>query len=298
VIGFHPSAIEGHVQHPKNGSTGQLPLAGRRALITGGGTGLGLAIGRALARSGAAIAIASRSAEHLEAGRRALADEGATVEALECDVRDHHAARRTVRSVVERLGGLEILINNAAGNFVRPAERLPEKAFANVVDIVLNGTFNCSRAAGRAMIEAGTGGVILNIVATYAWTGGPGTIHSACSKAGVLALTRTLAVEWARHGIRVVALAPGPFDSSGAADRLWPSAELEDKVRRSIPLARFATREEVADAAAWLCSERAGYVTGECLTMDGGGWLGRGILGADEPVPTVRRRRPPREGSP
>jgi NAD(P)-dependent dehydrogenase (short-subunit alcohol dehydrogenase family) len=141
------------------------------------------------------------------------------------------------------------------------------------------------------MIAGGRGGVILNIVATYAWTGGPGTIHSACAKAGVLALTRTLAVEWARRGIRVVAIAPGPFESEGAADRLWPSQELEERVRRSIPLGRFATRREVAAAAAWLVSDEAAYVTGECLTLDGGGWLGRGVLGADEPIPKVRRRR-------
>jgi NAD(P)-dependent dehydrogenase (short-subunit alcohol dehydrogenase family) len=261
---------------------------GRVALVTGGGTGLGLEIARSLARRGARLVLASRNPEHLEAGRAAL--DGAPL-ALPCDVRDPHAVRRLVATVRERLGGLDVVVNNAAGNFVRPAERLPEKAFANVVDIVLNGTFNVSRAAGNAMIEQGRGGVILNVVATYAWTGGPGTVHSACAKAGVLAMTRTLAVEWARRRIRVVAIAPGPFDSSGAADRLWPSAQLEERVRATIPLGRFAKREEVAEAAAWLCSDSAAYVTGECLTIDGGAWLGRGILGADEPIPVVRRRR-------
>ncbi len=268
-------------------------FGGKRALITGGGTGLGLQIGLALRGAGASVAIASRSEEHLETGRQALQDgEGSGAVATSvCDVRDHHAVRRTVREVEAEIGPIDLLVNNAAGNFVRPAERLPEKAFSTVVDIVLNGTFNMSRAVGRSMIEGKRGGVMLNVVATYAWTGGPGTIHSSCAKAGVLAMTRTLAVEWARHGIRVVAVAPGPFDSSGAADRLWPSRELEQKVRESIPLGRFATREEVADAAAWLLSDAAGYVTGECLTLDGGGWLGRGILGADEPIPTIRRRR-------
>jgi NAD(P)-dependent dehydrogenase (short-subunit alcohol dehydrogenase family) len=266
-------------------------LAGRVALITGGGTGLGLEIARRLAGRGAAVAIVSRDGDHLEQGRRALEGDGARVMTVTCDVRDVHAVRRTVKTVETELGRLDILVNNAAGNFVRPAEGLPEKAFANVVDIVLNGTFYCSRAAGRAMIARGEGGAILNVVATYAWTGGPGTIHSACAKAGVLAMTRTLAVEWARHGIRVVAVAPGPFDSAGAADRLWPSEELEARVRRSIPLGRFATREEVASAAAWLVSDEASYVTGECLTLDGGGWLGRGIVGSDEPIPKVKRRR-------
>ncbi|MFQ5601436.1 MAG: SDR family oxidoreductase [Candidatus Krumholzibacteriia bacterium] len=266
-------------------------LAGRVALITGGGTGLGLEIARGLARSGCDVAIASRSPEHCEAGRAAVERAGARGLALPCDVRDHHAVRRTVRAVETELGPLRILVNNAAGNFVRPAEALPEKAFATVVDIVLNGTFYASRAAGRAMIAHCRGGVILNVVATYAWTGGPGTVHSASAKAGVLAMTRTLAVEWARHRIRVVALAPGPFESRGAADRLWPSAELEARVRAGIPLGRFARRDEVAAAALWLLSDGGAYVTGECLTIDGGGWLGKGVLGGAEPIPVVRRRR-------
>jgi NAD(P)-dependent dehydrogenase (short-subunit alcohol dehydrogenase family) len=273
---------------------GKSSLAGRVALITGGGTGLGLEIARAFARRGADLALISRDPGHLDQGRAALEPDltaGRRVVTESCDVRDVHGVRRTVRGLEERLGRIDILVNNAAGNFVRPAEKLPEKAFATVTDIVLNGSFNLSRAVGRSMIDRGDGGVILNVVATYAWTGGPGTVHSACAKAGVLAMTRTLAVEWARHRIRVVAIAPGPFTSRGAADRLWPSDELEERVRRSIPLGRFADRDEVAGAAAWLVSDEAAYVTGECLTLDGGGWLGRGILGRDEPVPTVRRRR-------
>jgi len=269
------------------------PLGGRVALITGGGTGLGLAIGRELASRGASLALMSRDPEHLRDGARELEALGAAVECVPGDVRDHRAVRRGVAGVVERFGGVDILVNNAAGNFVRPAERLPEKAFATVVEIVLNGTFNCSRAVGRSMIERACGGVILNVVATYAWTGGPGTVHSACAKAGVLAMTRTLAVEWARHGIRVVAIAPGAFDSSGAADRLWPDDALRERVRRAIPLGRFADRGEVARAAAWLVSDDASYVTGECLTLDGGAWLGRGILGSDDEIPHVRRRRRP-----
>ncbi len=264
---------------------------GKVALITGGGTGLGLEIARNLGKRGAKLILASRNADHLQKGADFLEKEGVTSLALPCDVRDVHTVRRTVKSAVENFGSLDILVNNAAGNFIRPAEALPEKAFATVTDIVLNGTFNFSRAAGRAMIEKGTGGVILNIVATYAWTGGPGTIHSACAKAGVLAMTRTLAIEWARHRIRVAAVAPGPFDSEGAADRLWPSRDLEEKVRKNIPLGRFATRAEVAEAAAWLCSGDASYVTGECLTLDGGAWLGRGLTGENETIPKIRRRR-------
>ena len=266
-------------------------LAGRTALITGGGTGLGLEIARAFARRGARIAIASRGENHLAAGAAVLRSDGVEATTHVCDVRNVHAVRRLIDAVERAHGGLDVLVNNAAGNFVRPAEELPEKAFANVVDIVLNGTFYATRAAGRRMIARGSGGVVLNVVATYAWTGGPGTIHSAAAKAGVLALTRTLAVEWARHRIRVVAVAPGPFDSKGAADRLWPSEELAERVRRRIPLERFASREEVAEACAWLVSDAASYVTGECLTLDGGAWLGRGILGDDTPVEKVRRRK-------
>jgi NAD(P)-dependent dehydrogenase (short-subunit alcohol dehydrogenase family) len=268
-------------------------LAGRTALVTGGGTGLGLALALELGRAGARLVLASRSEEHLAQGRARLADAGVEVLTVATDLRDYRQARRAVKAAVEGFGGIDILVNNAAGNFIRPAERLPEKAFATVVDIVVNGTFYASRAAGRAMIEAGGGGAILNIVATYAWHGGPGTAHSAAAKAGVLALTRTLAVEWARHGIRVNALAPGAFDSSGAADRLWPSEELREQVRRAVPLGRFARREEIARAGAWLCSEEASYVTGEVLVMDGGAWLGRGFLGQDpaEGLPAVRRRR-------
>jgi NAD(P)-dependent dehydrogenase (short-subunit alcohol dehydrogenase family) len=268
-----------------------MDFSGRTALVTGGGTGLGLAIARALGHRGAAVALASRSEDHLRRGRDTLEREGIRVATFSCDVRDVHAVRRTVAAVEASLGPLSLVVNNAAGNFVRPAEALPEKAFATVVDIVLNGTFHVTRAAARSMIARGTGGAVLNVVATYAWTGGPGTVHSAAAKAGVLAMTRTLAVEWARHGIRVVAIAPGAFDSAGASDRLWPSVELENRVRAAVPLGRFARREEVAEAAAWLLSDAASYVTGECLTIDGGAWLGRGILGMGEPIPKVRRRR-------
>ena len=266
-------------------------FSGRCALITGGGTGLGLEIGRSLAARGADIAIASRNPEHLERGLKVLQKEGTKVTARVCDVRDFRAVRRLVRELEADFALPDLLVNNAAGNFVRPAESLPEKAFANVVDIVLNGTFYLSRTLASRWIATQTPGVQLNIVATYAWTGGPGTVHSACAKAGVLAMTRTLAVEWARHGIRVVAVAPGPFDTSGASDRLWPSEELEQRVREAIPLGRFASREEVAEACAWLMAESGSYITGECLTMDGGAWLGKGIHAGDGVIEKIRRRR-------
>ena len=233
---------------------------------------------------------------HLNTAVMALAQDGIEAIAVPTDLTDAHQVRALASTARERMGGIDILVNNAAGNFIRPAEALPEAAFRKVVDIVLNGTFYASRSVGRVLIEQGRGGVILNVVATYAWHGGPGTVHSACAKAGVLAMTRTLAVEWARHNIRVVAIAPGPLATEGASARLWPSEELETRVRESIPLKRFATIAEVADAASYLVSDHAAYITGDCLTIDGGGWLGRGILAgaAGDEVPLVRRRRRPR----
>jgi len=272
-------------------------LAGRVLVVTGGGTGLGRKIAETAARLGARVCLASRDPAHLAEAARAVRDAGGDALEIPTDVRDYRQVRALVSRTVERFGRLDALVNNAAGNFVRPAERLPETAFRNVVDIVLNGGFYCARAAGRAMIEGGEGGAILNVLATYAWTGGPGTVHSACAKAGLLAMTRTLAVEWARHDIRVNGIAPGPLATEGASSRLWPSDALESRVRRSIPLGRFATLDEVADAALYLLSDHASYVTGEVLTLDGGAWLGRGLLaaeGPDEGIPIVRRRRTPK----
>jgi len=267
-------------------------LADRVALITGGGTGLGLQMARTFAELGARIAIASRNPEHLDPAVEELREAGTDAISIPTDVTDPHQARAMASRTREHFGRIDILVNNAAGNFIRPAERLPEAAFRKVIDIVLNGTFNCSRAVGQQMIEQACGGVILNIVAAYAWHGGPGTVHSACAKAGVLAMTRTLAVEWARHRIRVVAIAPGPLATEGASDRLWPSPELEARVRESIPLKRFAKLQEVADAAAYLVSDRAAYTTGDVLTIDGGAWLGRGVIDAGSgEIPVVRRRR-------
>lgn len=272
-------------------------LEGRVVIVTGGGTGLGRKIAENAARLGARVALASRDAAHLAAAGDAIRASGGESIEIPTDVREYRQVRALVARTVDHFGRLDALVNNAAGNFVRPAERLPETAFRNVVDIVLNGGFYAARAAGRAMIAQDRGGAILNVLATYAWTGGPGTVHSACAKAGLLAMTRTLAVEWARHGIRVNGIAPGPLATEGASARLWPSDALEERVRRAIPLGRFATLQEVADAALYLLSDHASYVTGEVLTLDGGGWLGRGVLAGEEPddgVPMVRRRRAPR----
>ena len=178
-----------------------------------------------------------------------------------------------VEKTVSAFGRVDVLVNNAAGNFVVRAEDLSPNGWRAVVGIVLDGSFLCSRAAGKRMIEQGEGGAILSVIASYAWTGGPGTIHSAAAKAGVVALTRTLAVEWAQYGIRVNAICPGPTDTEGAGAALWPTDEDRARVAATVPLGRLATPEEVAAWAAALCSAHASYITGETLTIDGGHWL-------------------------
>lgn len=260
-------------------------FADQVAVVTGGGTGLGLQISRGLAALGATVAIASRSAEHHEALLAEGERRGWKVEAHVVDVREPESVRALAEAVLEAHGHVDHLVNNAAGNFVCPAERLSARAWRAVLGIVLDGTFYCSRELGRAMIARG-GGRILNVVATYAWTGMPGVVHSASAKAGVLAMTRTLAGEWARHGIRVNAIAPGIFETQGAAERLWPSEEIRARVEGAVPLARFAQPGEIAAHCLYLLSPASDYVTGECFTVDGGASLGRGMW---EPGENIRR---------
>lgn len=248
-------------------------FTGEVAVVTGGGTGLGLEISRGLAHLGATVVIASRSAEH----HAPLLDEararGWKCHAHTFDVREPQLVRELATRVLAEHGHVDMLVNNAAGNFVCPTERLSANAWRAVLGIALDGTFYCSQAFGKAMLARG-GGQILNIVATYAWTGMPGVAHSASAKAGVLALTKTLAAEWASRGVRCNAIAPGPFESAGARGNLWPDAEVEKKLRERIPLGRFATADEVAAQCLHLLSPACEYVTGECLVVDGGASLG------------------------
>jgi NAD(P)-dependent dehydrogenase (short-subunit alcohol dehydrogenase family) len=250
-------------------------LKGQVAVVTGGGTGIGLAIATRLGSLGARIAIASRDSGHLEEGTAALRASGIDALAIQLDVRKPEQVDEMVERTVKHFGSLDILVNNAAGNFICRAEDLSPNGWNAVIGIVLNGTFYCSRAVGRYMIARKRGGSIVSILANYVWTGSPGTIHSAAAKAGVLSMTQTLAVEWARHGIRVNAVAPGPIESAGAATQLWSTPDAIERITEMVPLRRWGTPGEIADAVTFLVAPQSGFITGEVLTVDGGARLGK-----------------------
>jgi NAD(P)-dependent dehydrogenase (short-subunit alcohol dehydrogenase family) len=249
---------------------------GQVAVVTGGGTGIGLAIAQRLGALGARIVIGSRNSANLESGSAALRHAGLDPLAVQVDVRKPEQVDELVERTVRHFGHIDILINNAAGNFVCRAEELSPNGWNAVIGIVLNGSFYCSRAVGRHMIARGKGGSIVSILANYVWTGSAGTIHSAAAKAGVMSMTQTLAAEWARYRIRVNAVAPGPVESEGAARQLWNTPEAVQRITDMVPLQRWGTPEEIADAVAFLSAPGSGYITGEILTVDGGAWLGRG----------------------
>jgi NAD(P)-dependent dehydrogenase (short-subunit alcohol dehydrogenase family) len=246
---------------------------GQVALVTGGGSGMGRAMAQEFARLGAAVVVAGRRQEPLEETVTLIEQAGGQAAAQPTDVRDPDQVEAMVAAAVERFGSLDVLVNNAAGNFVVKGEDLSPNGWRAVVSIVLDGGFLCTRAAGRQMIAQGSGGAILSVIASYAWTGGPGTVHSAAAKAGLLAMTRTLAVEWAPHRIRLNTICPGPTDTEGAGEALWPSAEDRARVEKSVPLGRLATVEEIAWWSSALCSRFGSYVTGENFVIDGGHWL-------------------------
>ena len=254
-------------------------LKGQVAVVTGGGTGIGLAIATRLGSLGARIAIASRDSGHLEEGTAALGESGIDALAIQLDVRKPEQVDEMVERTVKHFGSLDILVNNAAGNFICRAEDLSPNGWNAVIGIVLNGTFYCSRAVGRYMIGRKHGGSIVSILANYVCTGSPGTIHSAAAKAGVLSMTQTLAVEWAPHGIRVNAVAPGPIESAGAAKQLWSTPDAIERITEMVPLRRWGTPGEIADAVTFLVAPQSGFITGEVLTVDGGARLGNGTFG-------------------
>jgi NAD(P)-dependent dehydrogenase (short-subunit alcohol dehydrogenase family) len=247
-------------------------------VVTGGGTGLGRAIAVEFARLGASVAIASRKQEHRDAGVAAVEAAGGRGIGVACDIRDAEAVARAFDAVEKELGLPNALINNAAGNFPVPAEDLSPNGWRAVIEIVLSGTFHCSREFGRRHIAAGSPGSILNIGASYAWTGGPGFAHSAAAKAGVKNLTETLAVEWAPYGIRVNGLVPGLFPHEDEVEAIRGVPERGEQEDARIPAGRVGQPRELGWAATFLASPYAAYVTGHTLVVDGANWQRRAML--------------------
>ncbi|MEC0176712.1 SDR family oxidoreductase [Paenibacillus favisporus] len=248
-------------------------LQDKVVLITGGATGLGRAMGEKFVRLGAKLAIAGRREEVLKQTAEQFLDSGYKIFYAPCDVREPAQIAELADAVERHFGRIDILVNNAAGNFISPTERLSPRAVDAVLNIVLHGTFYATLEIGKRWIDRGQGGTMLNIVTTYASTGSAFVVPSAAAKAGVLALTRSLSVEWARYGIRQVAIAPGPFPTEGAWSRLSPTPELEQQMIDRVPLRRVGNKEELANLAAYLVSDYAGYINGEVVIIDGGEWL-------------------------
>ncbi len=255
-------------------------------LVTGGGTGLGKAIASEFARLGASIVIASRSADHLETGRAAMEQLGAPVATAACDIRDPATVAAAFDAAETVFGLPDVLVNNAAANFPVPAEDMSPNAWRAVVDITLNGTFNCTREMGRRHLAAGTPGSVINIGASYAWTGGPGFAHSAAAKAGVKSLTESLAVEWGPYGIQVNCLVPGLFPHEDMTSDIRSSLDRTRDKDACQPALRVGERQELGWAATFLASPYGRFISGHTLVVDGANWLRRTMT--SPPVTTVR----------
>ncbi len=244
-------------------------LKGKTILVTGGGSGLGLAMARRFGELGAAVAICGRNEDKLKKAVAEIGAAGNPVAYAVCDVRDYEAVGAMYHTLQEELGEINGLVNNAAGNFYCASEDLTPGGFRAVVDIVLQGTFNCTQQLGKYLIEHKKPGSILNIVTTYTQTGSAFVLPSACAKAGVEAMTKTLAYEWAEYGIRVNGIAPGPFPTKGAWQRLMPSKDVEQMYLKRHPMHRFGNPEELANLAAFLMSDMAAYISGDVVVIDG-----------------------------
>jgi NAD(P)-dependent dehydrogenase (short-subunit alcohol dehydrogenase family) len=245
-------------------------LAGKTILVTGGGSGLGLAMAKKFSSLGARVAICGRNEDRLKSAAGVIGESGNPVYTAAVDVRDYEAVSDMMDGIESNFGALNGLVNNAAGNFLFPSEDLSPNAFKTVVDIVLHGTFNCTQQFGKRLINSGNSGTILNIVTTYTQTGSAFVMPSACAKAGVLAMTNSLAAEWAEYKIRVNSIAPGPFPTDGAWTRLMPDPKIEEAYLKKIPAGRYGEHDELAHLAVFLMSDLSPYITGECVTIDGG----------------------------
>lgn len=250
-------------------------LEKRAIFLTGGGTGLGRSMALRFADLGARMFLVGRREEPLREVCSEIQRTGGAAAYAICDVRDYAAVEAASQAAEQQFGDIDTLVNNAAGNFIARTEKLSANAFNAVVGIVLNGTFHCTQAFGRRWIEKKQAGNVLNIVTTYAAvnSGSGFVVPSACAKAGVLAMTTSLAVEWARYHIRLNAIAPGPFPTEGAWSRLMPSKQFEEHAKDKHPMKRFGRHEELANLAAFLLSDLAEYINGECVVIDGGQWL-------------------------
>jgi len=249
-------------------------LKDRVAFITGGGTGITGGVARALAEAGANVALVSRNLDHLEPAAAAInearVNEGGEAVAVAADVRVPEQVEKAIAATIERFGKIDIVVNGAAGNFLCAAEELSPNGFGTVVDIDLKGSFNVCRAAIAELKK--NRGQVLNISATLHYLGTPMQLHVSAAKAGVDALTRNLAVEWGRYGIRVNAIAPGPIEDTEGMKRLVP-APIKEKILRTIPIGRFGLIKDIENAAVFLCSDAASYINGAVIVVDGGHWL-------------------------
>lgn len=249
---------------------------GKTIIITGGSSGMGFYMAKHFTENGANVVITGRDMERLNEAVTKIPQNEGRVEVFQMDVREPEHAKAMVQFAHDRFGRIDGLVNNAAGNFIVHAEKLSPNGWRSVIDIVLNGTFFCSHAVGNYWIQNGTKGNILNMLATYAWNAGPGVAHSAAAKAGVMSLTRTLAIEWGtQYGIRVNGIAPGPIERTGGADKLWESEEAAKRTLESVPLGRLGKPEEIAELAGFIMSDKAAYMNGEIVTLDGGQWLNK-----------------------
>ena len=264
-------------------------LKNKTVVVTGGGSGLGKAMSQYFLELGAKVVITSRNEDKIQKAAQELTQlTSGEVLAVPCDVRHYDQVEAVVQSANKHFGSVDVLVNNAAGNFISPTERLSANAFDTIIDIVLKGTKNCTLAFGKHWIaEKQTEKVVLNIVTTYAWTGSAYVVPSATAKAGVLAMTRSLAVEWAKYGMRFNAIAPGPFPTKGAWDRLLPGNLKEQfDLAKKVPLKRVGAHQELANLAAYLVSDFSAYINGEVITIDGGEWLkGAGQFNLLEDIP-------------